>query len=148
MMVAREALSSIFPPKHNFKQFVADSPLAKKSNNLTKFEKDVYRVVSKIPNGEVRPYKWVADRIGRPKAFRAVGNALNKNPYPKTIPCHRVIKQDGSIGGYSEGVALKRKLLSFEGIDYTGKRRYNRNKRGDRYDRGAERRIKASRRKV
>ncbi len=119
-----------------------------KTNNLTEFEKDVYRAVSKIPNGEVRSYKWVADRIGRPKAFRAVGNALNKNPYPKTIPCHRVIKQDGSIGGYSEGAALKKKLLSLEGIDYTGKRCYNRSKLGDRHDRGAERRIKDSRREA
>lgn len=111
MRSQREALSSIL-----------------KSNNLTEFEKSVYEAVSKIPQGEVRSYKWVAKKIGRPKAFRAVGNALNKNPYTKRIPCHRVIKQNGSIGGYSNGVTLKKKLLSLEGIDCAGKRCYNRKK--------------------
>lgn len=121
----REILSNIFPPKHKFKQLMADSPLAKKDRNLSGFEKGVYRAVVKIPSGEVRSYKWVAKMLGRPNAYRAVGNALNKNPYPPIIPCHRVIKSDGSIGGYSKGIRLKIKMLKAEGIDLTDSCCYN-----------------------
>ena len=128
MRSRREALSSISPPKYNSKQFMADSPLAKKDKELSSFEKRVYRMVSSIPVGEVRSYKWVAQRIGSPRAQRAVGGALNKNPYPVVIPCHRVIKSDGSIGSYSGGAALKRKLLEREGIDCKAGRCYNRRK--------------------
>ena len=88
-----------------------------KDRNLSEFEKKVYRAVFEIPRGEVRSYKWVAKRIGLSGAYRAVGNALNKNPYPKVIPCHRIIKSDGSIGGYAKGIASKRMLLKSEGID-------------------------------
>lgn len=70
-----------------------------------------------IPAGEVRSYAWVAKRIKRPRAVRAVGNALNKNKFAPIIPCHRVVKSDGSLGGYSKGVSLKRKLLRSEGVD-------------------------------
>ena len=69
MRSRREALSSIL-----------------KDKSLTDFEKLVYRIVAAIPEGEVRSYKWVADKIDRPRASRAVGNALNKNPYPTTVP--------------------------------------------------------------
>ena len=82
----------------------------------TEFQKAVYRVLRQIPRGETRTYKWVAKKIGRPRAFRAVGNALNKNPYPGIIPCHRVIKSDGTIGGFSKGASAKKRLLSAEGI--------------------------------
>jgi O-6-methylguanine DNA methyltransferase len=64
----------------------------------------------------VRSYKWVARRIGRPCASRAVGNALNKNPYPGIIPCHRVIKSDGTPGGFAKGVEMKLAMLEKEGI--------------------------------
>lgn len=84
---------------------------------LTKFEKKVYEAVSMISRGETRSYGWVARRIGSPEAYRAVGNALNKNQYPEAIPCHRVIKSDGSIGGYAKGSAAKRRLLISEGLD-------------------------------
>lgn len=68
-----------------------------------------------IPLGETRSYKWVAQRIGRPRAVRAVGQALKKNPYPLIIPCHRVIKEDGSLGGYAGRQTLKKaKLLAME----------------------------------
>jgi O-6-methylguanine DNA methyltransferase len=89
-----------------------------KNRALTNFENKVYAAVSKIPCGEVRSYKWVAARIGNPKAYRAVGNALNKNPYIGIVPCHRVIKSDGSIGGFARGVAKKRKLLKSELVDH------------------------------
>lgn len=84
---------------------------------VTEFENKVYCAVSKIPKGQVRSYKWVAAAIGRPNSARAVGNALNKNPYAPAVPCHRVVKSDGSIGGFARGVAAKRRLLKAEGID-------------------------------
>ena len=83
---------------------------------MTDFEKKVYREVLKIPLGQVRSYKWIARRIGQPKAFRAVANALKKNPYPLLIPCHRVIRSSGKLGGYSLGVRLKRELINLEKI--------------------------------
>ncbi|MDD5173644.1 MAG: MGMT family protein [Candidatus Omnitrophica bacterium] len=87
-----------------------------KNKNLTDFEKKVYLAVLKIPRGEVRSYKWVAVKAGRPRAARAVGNALNKNPYIGIVPCHRVIKSDGSIGGFARGSRCKSKLLKAEGV--------------------------------
>jgi methylated-DNA-[protein]-cysteine S-methyltransferase len=74
----------------------------------------VYKVVLSIPLGEVRTYKWVAKKCGHPKAFRAVGQVLKRNPYPLIIPCHRVIKSDNNIGGYNQGVKHKKILLDLE----------------------------------
>ena len=82
----------------------------------TDFEKRVYAAVSKIPRGQTRSYKWVADKIGRPKAYRAVGNALNKNPYTGVVPCHRVIRSDGSVGGFAKGARRKIELLKSENV--------------------------------
>ena len=82
------------------------------------FEQDVWRKALEIPRGEVRPYGWVAAEIGRPKAVRAVGTALGHNPVPLVVPCHRVVRSDGSIGQYSlGGPANKRTILSAEGLD-------------------------------
>jgi len=78
------------------------------------FQKRVYRAVLGIPLGQVRSYNWVAKKIGRPNAVRAVGTALKKNPFTITIPCHRVIKSDGSLGGYSRGIKKKKHLLRLE----------------------------------
>lgn len=78
------------------------------------FAEDVYRVVRTIPKGSVMTYKEVAERIGRPNAFRAVGNVLNKNQ-DKKVPCHRVIRSDGKIGGYNGIQGKKEKLLKKEG---------------------------------
>ena len=72
--------------------------------------------MKRIPKGQVRTYKEVAQAIGRPKAFRAVGNALNQNPDLKTIPCHRVVRSDGKVGGYRYGTKRKQKLLREEGV--------------------------------
>ena len=77
------------------------------------FTKVVYTVVKKIPNGKTMTYAQVARKAGRPEAYRAVGNILNKNHNP-AIPCHRVIRSDGSLGGYNRGVAAKRKILESE----------------------------------
>ena len=81
---------------------------------MTDFEKKVLKVVSKIPLGQLRSYKWVARRAGRPRAYRAVANALAKNFYPLFIPCHRVIKSSKKLGGYSLGQGLKEKLINLE----------------------------------
>ncbi len=82
---------------------------------LTKFQKQVYAVVKTIPSGEVRSYSWVAEKIGNPKAARAVGQALKRNRLPIVIPCHRVIKKSGELGGFSGGLDLKHELLKIEG---------------------------------
>lgn len=84
------------------------------SHKLTVFEKAVYAAVMTIPIGETRSYAWVAQAIGRPGSSRAVGNALNKNPYAPFVPCHRVIASDGSLGGFREGLPKKVKLLNRE----------------------------------
>jgi len=80
----------------------------------TKFEQDVWRALDEIPFGETRTYKWIAEKVGRPNASRAVGQALSKNPLPIIIPCHRVIESDGSMGGYSSGINNKVRLLEME----------------------------------
>jgi methylated-DNA-[protein]-cysteine S-methyltransferase len=80
----------------------------------TDFEKEVWLCLRGIPYGQTRSYKWLAERIGRPKAVRAVGQALSKNPLPIILPCHRIIESDGSLGGYSAGVNIKRRLLDLE----------------------------------
>lgn len=80
----------------------------------TEFEKEVWKSLKEIPYGETRTYKWIADKIGKPHASRAVGNALGKNPIPIVFPCHRIIESDGSIGGYTPGVDIKRRLLEIE----------------------------------
>jgi O-6-methylguanine DNA methyltransferase len=84
----------------------------------TAFERDVWHKALEIPRGEVRPYGWVAAEIGRPRAVRAVGTALGHNPVPLIVPCHRVVRTDGSIGQYSlGGPQNKRTILAAEGLD-------------------------------
>ncbi len=81
---------------------------------ISSFQKRVYEAVKQIPEGEVRTYGWVAEQIGNPKACRAVGSALNKNPFPVVVPCHRVVAKNG-LGGFAKGLAAKKKLLRSEG---------------------------------
>ncbi len=88
----------------------------------TDFEKKVWFALKEIPYGETRAYKWLAERVGNPKANRAVGQALGRNPIPIVFPCHRVIESDGSIGGYSSGVDIKRRLLEIEYYNVMGKK--------------------------
>ena len=81
-----------------------------------KFSEKVYRVVSKIPKGKTLTYMEVARRAGSPRAYRAVGNILNHNPYPiSKVPCHRVVRTGGALGGYNKGVRAKTALLRKEG---------------------------------
>lgn len=81
----------------------------------TDFEKKVFLEVRKIPAGNVSTYALVAQAIGKPRACRAVGNALNKNCNPG-VPCHRVVRSDGSVGGFAWGTEKKIEMLREEGI--------------------------------
>ncbi|WP_336208530.1 methylated-DNA--[protein]-cysteine S-methyltransferase [Nonomuraea sp. LPB2021202275-12-8] len=84
---------------------------------LSDFQRDVLLAARSIPRGEVRPYAWIADRIGRPGAVRAVGTALGGNPVPLLVPCHRVTRSDGGVGEYVFGPEAKERLLAAEGVD-------------------------------
>ena len=88
-----------------------DLPLCLKG---TEFQLQVWRALQNIPFGEVRSYKEIAQEIGRPKAFRAVGMANSKNPIPLIIPCHRVIGANGKLTGFANGLEIKSQLLNFE----------------------------------
>ena len=81
---------------------------------MSPFQKSVYTVVRRIPAGKTMTYAQVASAIGNPRAVRAVGNVLNKN-YDPMIPCHRVVRSDGTIGKYNRGIARKISLLKHEG---------------------------------
>ena len=84
-------------------------------HTLTKFQWQVLKTTLAIPLGETRSYKWIAQQIGSPKSVRAVGQALRRNPYPLIIPCHRVIKSDGTLGGYAGRYgSQKARLLKLE----------------------------------
>lgn len=94
------------------------APLALDLRGRTPFQQAVLRKALEIPRGEVRPYGWIAAEIGHPKAVRAVGTALGHNPVPLIVPCHRVVRTDGTIGEYSlGGPRNKRTILAAEGVD-------------------------------
>jgi methylated-DNA-[protein]-cysteine S-methyltransferase len=86
----------------------------------THFQLKVWSYLKKIPKGKLKTYAQVAKAIGKPKAVRAVANAIGKNPFPPKIPCHRVIRSDGKLGGYSAkgGIKTKKKLLKNEGFSF------------------------------
>jgi len=91
--------------------------LAEKSE----FEREVLAAAFEIPRGKVSTYKRIAEKIGRPRAYRAVGNALHKNPLAPIVPCHRVVKSNGMIAGSKESIDARRRLLEEEGIPLEGK---------------------------
>ena len=82
----------------------------------TAFQKRVWKAMLKIPFGETRSYGWLAQQVGEKSKARAVGSACGANPIPIIIPCHRVIREDGGLGGYGGGLGIKRKLLGIEGV--------------------------------
>jgi len=86
------------------------------NTNLTTFQKKVLELTKKIPKGKVATYGLLAKLLGNEHFSRAVGNALNKNPFPLIIPCHRVIKSNGFVGGFAKGTEIKIKLLKEENI--------------------------------
>jgi O-6-methylguanine DNA methyltransferase len=81
----------------------------------TPFRRQVWRVLQRVPYGKLRSYQWVAARVGGRRYARAVGNAVAANPLPIVIPCHRVVAQDATLGGFSGSLLMKRKLLTLEG---------------------------------
>jgi methylated-DNA-[protein]-cysteine S-methyltransferase len=100
----------VYPVRKNARAGAPEWPMGQAFSN------GVYGVVEKISSGEVMTYKEVAMAVGSPKAYRAVGNALNKNPDLRNIPCHRVVMSDGKIGGYRFGTKKKAALLAREGL--------------------------------
>ncbi len=88
------------------------------STNATLFQKKVWTALCKIPAGKTLTYAELARKIGKPKAVRAVGNAVGKNPFAPAVPCHRIVRSDGTLGGYSGkgGIKTKIKLLKREGV--------------------------------
>ena len=88
----------------------------------TEFERDVLVTTFEIPKGKVSTYKRMAEKIGKPRAYRAVGNALHKNPLAPVVPCHRVVRSDGRIAGEQESIEARRRLLEQEGIPLDGNR--------------------------
>jgi len=88
-------------------------------SGATPFQSAVWKALCKIPYGEKRSYDWVAEEIGRSSAPRAVGHACGRNRLPILIPCHRVIRKDGSLGGYTGGLKIKKQLLRIEATSRT-----------------------------
>lgn len=79
------------------------------------FSDECYRLLRRVPKGRITTYKELAQAMGT-KAYRAVGNAMNRNPYAPSVPCHRVVASDGSIGGFARGTSEKIRMLKKEGI--------------------------------
>jgi methylated-DNA-[protein]-cysteine S-methyltransferase len=82
----------------------------------TPFHRKVWEALRRIPYGRVRSYGWVAKKVGKPDAARAVGSACGANPLPLVSPCHRVVAADGTLGGFAGGLRMKKRLLTLEGI--------------------------------
>jgi methylated-DNA-[protein]-cysteine S-methyltransferase len=85
-------------------------------NGFTSFQCKVWEVARLIPYGNTKNYGWIAHQIGNPGAARAVGQALGRNPFPVIVPCHRVLASDGSLGGFTGGSELKKRLLALEKV--------------------------------
>ncbi|HYK90911.1 MAG TPA: methylated-DNA--[protein]-cysteine S-methyltransferase [Acidobacteriota bacterium] len=117
--VGRKPLRSSIPESyaHALQQAAAGRPAAKAPIDLSRlspFEREVLLHLRRIPRGEVRTYGWLAQEAGRPRAVRAVGNTMARNPVPLLLPCHRIVPAAGGIGQYAFGSALKRELLKRE----------------------------------
>lgn len=82
----------------------------------TEFQRRVYHALIEVPYGKVATYRQIAERVGSPKAFRAVGQAVHHNPHLIVVPCHRIIGSDGSLTGFAGGIAMKQALLELEGF--------------------------------
>ena len=105
---AREELAEYLAGDRTF--FTVPVDLSK----VPEFDRTALEIASQIPYGEVRSYKWIAEQLGKPDAARAVGGAMAGNPVPLIVPCHRVVKTDGGLGGYSFGLLQKEALLNLE----------------------------------
>ena len=83
---------------------------------MTKFQSECYEALKKVPKGKVITYAGLARMVGRPRAHRAVGSAMNKNPFAPQVPCHRVVKSNGDLGGFATDIKVKIKRLQKEGV--------------------------------
>ncbi|MCX6798183.1 MAG: MGMT family protein [Candidatus Falkowbacteria bacterium] len=84
---------------------------------ITKFQASVYKLISRIPSGKISTYQQVARGLKNPRAARAVGNALNRNPFAPEVPCHRIIKSNGAVGGFADGTKKKIAMLRKERVE-------------------------------
>lgn len=96
--------------------FKTEEDVARFLKDKSKFERQVLLATFRIPEGKVSTYKRIAEKIGRPRAYRAVGNALHKNPLAPIVPCHRVVTSNGTFGGDEKGAESRRRHLEKEGI--------------------------------
>ncbi len=86
------------------------------TEGLTPFQKEVLALLKGVPYGRTVTYRWLAEQVGRARASRAVGQVMAQNPFPLLVPCHRVLRSDGSLGGFGGGLDLKKRLLKLEGV--------------------------------
>lgn len=100
----------------NIKSIKTKKDVIKALKDKTPFERDVYVATFEIPKGKISTYKRIAEKVGKPKAYRAVANALHKNPLSPVVPCHRVVGSDGSFGGDKKGAEWRRTMVKNEGI--------------------------------
>ncbi|MEA2584044.1 MAG: methylated-DNA-[protein]-cysteine S-methyltransferase, partial [Thermomicrobiales bacterium] len=85
-------------------------------SGVSPFTRSVLTATAEVPYGRLSTYRDIAQQVGRPSATRAVGNALGRNPIPVIVPCHRIVRSDASLGGYTGGLEIKERLLSLEGV--------------------------------
>ena len=93
-----------------------EQDVARFLSDKTEFERKVLVATFKIPRGKISTYRRIAEKIGKPRAYRAAANALHKNPLCPIVPCHRVVRSDGKFGGEKRGAASRRKLVESEGV--------------------------------
>ncbi|MCS5592345.1 MAG: MGMT family protein [Gammaproteobacteria bacterium] len=87
---------------------------------MTNFQFKCYEALQRVPRGKVITYAGLAEMIGKPKAHRAVGSAMNKNPFAPEVPCHRVVKSNGDLGGFADDISVKIQRLHEEGVLVSG----------------------------
>lgn len=121
-ILATDHSGSVEPVRDQLREYFAhqrnDFTLPIDLFGVTPFTRDVLLATVDVPFGELRTYQGIASAIGRPSASRAVGNALGRNPVPVIVPCHRIVRSDGSMGWYTGGAHLKERLLEIEGIHF------------------------------
>lgn len=103
---------------HRLRRYLRGEPISFDDKldltHATPFRRAVWEAACSIPHGETQSYGWIAQQIGKPKAFRAVGQALAKNPFPIVVPCHRVVGKDGSLRGLGRSLEIRKRLLDIE----------------------------------